>query len=133
MVYVYELYNENGIVEYVGESKNPKLRFHRHINLKRTNGTGKFFGRKDLQQRIVAEYENKKEAFKHQTELQKLYGLDVDMQKARDVQNQKGRKPFSEATLEKMRLAKLGKTYKELGRSETPLKNRKYDEGYKRK
>ena len=127
MVYVYELYNSEGIVEYVGESKNPKLRFHRHINLKRTNGTGKFFGRTDLNQRIVAEFMTKKEAFNYQTTLQKQYGLEVDMQKARDIQNIQGRKPFSEEAKEKMRMRKLGKTYAELGRKESPLKGRIYE------
>ena len=37
--YVYELYNLLGIVEYVGETVNPKLRFDKHIKTKPINPT----------------------------------------------------------------------------------------------
>ena len=77
--YVYELTNAYGIVEYVGESINPIGRFreHTHRKFRPKKGCGKFYGRTDLTLNILAEFENYKEAFDYQCQLQKKYfGID---------------------------------------------------------
>ena len=125
MRYVYELMNYYGTIEYVGESAKPEFRFHRHTKLKPGVGQGKFYRRTDLILNIVAEFETRKESFAFQVELQKEYGLEIDFVKARKVQDLTGRKPFSEETKEKMRLAKLGKTYEQIGRPPSSLKKTK--------
>jgi len=83
--YVYELYNLLGIVEYVGETVNPKLRFDKHIKTKPINkfgrknwGSGKFYGREDIQMHIAKEFDTKRKAFNFQCMLQAFYGLETD-------------------------------------------------------
>jgi len=122
MVSVYILKNQQGNVEYVGESKNPEFRFRRHVYYKPHKGSnvGKFYERYDLTMEIHSTHETKKEAYKVQCMLQDLYGLRPDQNQAMEAglntRFKKGHKP-SEETREKMKLAKLGKTYKEIGRA----------------
>jgi hypothetical protein len=78
--YVYELYNLLGTVEYVGETINPKERFRYHTKLKPKigSGWGKFYGRLDIQMNVVKDFNNKKDAYEYQCQLQKYYGLITD-------------------------------------------------------
>lgn len=71
--YVYELVNLMGTIEYVGETTNPKNRFQSH----KFKGN-KFYKRADITMNIVNEFPTKKEAWKHQCELQTEYGLISD-------------------------------------------------------
>jgi hypothetical protein len=81
--YVYELVNDDGNVEYVGESINPEFRFKRHTHYKphKASNVGKFYGRNDLKLKIIKEFNSKKEAFQYQCELQSKYGFTSDMEK----------------------------------------------------
>jgi len=78
--YVYELYNLVGTVEWVGESVNPKSRLYSHTKRKNypTNGNGKFYGRTDISMNIVAQFDNRIDAWDYQCKLQKEYGLNTD-------------------------------------------------------
>ena len=71
--HVYVLVNSNGIVEYVGETINPKRRFNEH---KWKNG--KFYNRTDISMHVVKLCDNKKTAWNYQCLLQKEYGLITD-------------------------------------------------------
>jgi predicted GIY-YIG superfamily endonuclease len=85
--YVYQLVNENNVVEYIGESFNPIARYKEHVHHKfrPKKGMGKFYGRTNLSLEVLAEFDNPKEAFDYQCELQKKYfGID-DRDKA--IQN----------------------------------------------
>ena len=79
--YVYELYNNHNVVEYVGESVNPKGRLISHKANCKGSGSGKFYNRPDIKMRIVAEFEDKKEAYQYQIQLQKKYNLETDNEK----------------------------------------------------
>ena len=81
MKYIYELFNTKGEIEYVGESINPHKRFINHKANSNGNGSGKFYNRPDISMRIVAQFENKKEAYQYQIKLQKEYGLETDNEK----------------------------------------------------
>ncbi len=80
--YVYELVNLMGTVEYVGESINPKRRLYQHTKEKPSpvGGKGRFYGRDDIFINIVKEFDNKKDAWNYQCELQNQYGLFSDRQ-----------------------------------------------------
>jgi len=83
MYYVYELINLQGTVEYVGQSKRPKVRFLQHT--KYNPGTslhGRFLGRQDLILNVVSCYETKAEVLQAEYELQKFWGLPCDKEKA---------------------------------------------------
>ena len=67
--YVYEIVNLMGTIEYVGESINAIERFKQHK-------LGKFYKRPDVFLNIVAEFNNRKDAYEYQCELQKKYGLE---------------------------------------------------------
>ena len=75
--FVYELFNSQGEVEYVGETGNPNQRFYSHTKKK----AGKFYGRTDISMRIVKDFDNKKEAFYFQCNLQKEHNLETDIEK----------------------------------------------------
>jgi len=92
--YVYELYNLEGTIEYVGETINPKKRFVKHIKTKPINkfgrnnyGSGKFYGRQDIFMHIAKEFDTKEKAFNFQCMLQAVYGLETD----REIQLRNGR------------------------------------------
>jgi predicted GIY-YIG superfamily endonuclease len=112
--YVYEIRNSLGIVEYVGETANPKERFGRHVwrrpcltkkgNV--SNGVGGFYGRTDVSLNIVKEFDNRKDAFNYQCELQKEYGFKTDSEKQADKFRGK---VHSDETKLKMSLAKIKK------------------------
>jgi predicted GIY-YIG superfamily endonuclease len=83
--YVYELVNKDNVVEHVGESYNPKARYREHVHHKfrPKKGMGKFYGRTDLTLEVVAEFDNRKEAFDYQCQLQtKYFGIN-DRDKAK--------------------------------------------------
>jgi predicted GIY-YIG superfamily endonuclease len=79
--YVYELVNSLGVVEYVGETTNPKQRLKSHFRKIKGHGYGKFAYRKDITMNIVKEFDNRKDAFAYQCELQKKYGFETDLEK----------------------------------------------------
>ena len=79
--YVYEIINFLGTIEYIGESKNPKKRFMCHKSINKSGSNGKFNGRQDIFMNIVKEFNNKKDAFNYQCELQKQYGFESDAEK----------------------------------------------------
>jgi predicted GIY-YIG superfamily endonuclease len=83
--YVYEIINLLGTVEYVGETTMPKRRFYAHTKIPKKIGvgSGRFYNRSDIFMNIVKEFDNKKEAFQYQIQLQKEYGLDTDLDKLR--------------------------------------------------
>ena len=78
--YVYELINLYGTIEDVGESSEPKIRLYNHTKRKRVSGSkhghGKYYGRQDLIMNIVAEFDNRSDALKLETELKISYGLE---------------------------------------------------------
>lgn len=75
--FVYELVNLMGTIEYVGETANPELRFFHHTKSR----NGKFKDRQDLIMNIVAEFDNRKDAYAHQCKLQNQYGWESDLDK----------------------------------------------------
>ena len=77
MWYVYEIVNNSGIVEYVGETINPKRRLSQH-KYKR------FRNRKDVRMEIVKTFDNRKDAFWYQVSLQKEFNLVTDCQLKRN-------------------------------------------------
>ena len=101
--YVYELYNLLGSLEYVGETCNPKVRMYHHTKIKPIvgSGCGKFYGRSDIFMHLVKEFDNKKDSFRYQCQLQQEYGMITDREKLIG--------PESEETKRKKSLAKLGK------------------------
>lgn len=78
--YVYKLESADKI-EHIGHTKNPKFRYYQHIKAK-PNGSscGKFYNRFDLQLNIVKEFDDRKEAYAYQCELQKQYGFATDIE-----------------------------------------------------
>ena len=75
--YVYEIVNSTGIIEYIGETINPKTRLERH----KSNKNGKFYKRKDIKLNVVKEFDNKEEAWWYQCELQIKNGFETDREK----------------------------------------------------
>jgi len=77
--YVYELINQQGVVEYVGTSINPKNRFKQHIKKKpstRNNSDGRFYQRFDLQLIIIKSYDNSYDAYLEEGRLKLKYGFE---------------------------------------------------------
>jgi predicted GIY-YIG superfamily endonuclease len=74
--FVYEIINILGTIEYVGETYDIEQRFQNHISK-----SGKFYGRNDIIINQVAEFDNRKDAFNYQCELQKQYGFETDFEK----------------------------------------------------
>ena len=72
-VYVYTLVNNNGQVEYVGETIYPIKRMQQH-----KSKYGKFYNRNDIKMQIIKEFDSKTDAYYFQCELQKQYGFDSD-------------------------------------------------------
>ena len=60
--HVYELFDQSGTIVYVGMTSDPKMRFTKHIKAKPGYGNGKFYGRTDLDIRILSIHSIKKEA-----------------------------------------------------------------------
>ena len=90
--YVYEIINLMGTVEYVGETTMPKRRFYSHTKIapKKGLGAGKFYNRSDIFMNIVCEFDNRKDAFEYQCDLQYQYGLETDKVKLKRNGFQKG-------------------------------------------
>lgn len=86
---VYKLVNDNGIVEYVGQSKCPDHRFKQHtiegIGWKK----GKFIGRTDITFEIIEEVYDIKEAHKREAYWQEFYGFIPEHKQARLTYNSK--------------------------------------------
>jgi predicted GIY-YIG superfamily endonuclease len=94
--YVYELYNLLGTIEYVGHTINAKSRLYSHTKAKPGNGCGKFYGRTDISMNIVKGFDNRKDAFQYQCQLQEQYGLETDKYKCGMAFRNKTRLPFSD-------------------------------------
>ncbi len=75
-VYVYTLVNNNGQVEYVGQTINPNNRLYYHKLI-----SGKFYSREDIKMIIIKECNNRKDALNYEEELQKQYGFETDRSK----------------------------------------------------
>lgn len=73
---VYELINQMGTVEYVGETTRPNRRFYQHTKDKPSSGLGKFYRRQDLYMNIVKTFDNRKEARLFEGELKLAYGME---------------------------------------------------------
>jgi len=93
--FVYELINLLGTIEYVGETQNPSERFNSHTKVKPGKAMRKFYGRQDIIMNIVAEFDNKKDAYDYQCKLQSHYGLITDSELLSQAMKGKSRKPFS--------------------------------------
>jgi predicted GIY-YIG superfamily endonuclease len=77
MYVVYQLVNEKGKIEYVGNTKNPNTRLSNHTCI---NGT--FAGRKDLSLEIIKSgFRKEKTAFNYQCKIQKELGFETDREK----------------------------------------------------
>jgi len=76
MKYVYELRRNNTAV-YVGESKNPTLRFEQHVKWKPTPGNGMFYGQSDLELVIVSGLLSIRDARDLEYSLKESYGMVV--------------------------------------------------------
>jgi predicted GIY-YIG superfamily endonuclease len=84
--YVYEIVNLMGTIEYVGETATPKRRWHDHHK-----PSGRFGNRSDVFMSIVCEFDNRKEAFNYQCELQEQYGFETDFNKLKRKQRLTGK------------------------------------------
>jgi predicted GIY-YIG superfamily endonuclease len=62
--HVYELFDQEGTIVYVGMSYNPKNRLYSHTKIKPGPGHGTFYGRTDLDFRILSTHPTRKEAMK---------------------------------------------------------------------
>jgi predicted GIY-YIG superfamily endonuclease len=74
--YVYKIVNSNNQIEYIGETIRPEKRFYNH-----THGGGLFNNRTDVKMEIIKEFDNKRDAYFYQSELQTKYGLESDLEK----------------------------------------------------
>jgi predicted GIY-YIG superfamily endonuclease len=88
--YVYKLINSKDKIEYIGETMHPNARF-------RVHKSKKFRGRNDIKMVIVAEFDNRKDAYNYQCDLQKQYGLISDKEIMSYVQKCANKKGASEA------------------------------------
>ena len=114
--YVYELYNQMGTIEYVGESTNTKRRWYEH-----SCKNGKFYKRLDIKMHIVKEFDIRRDAWDYQCQLQAEYGSETDSEKVTNIPNEetkqkmreahKLRKPISNETKEKKRCIMIGNNY----------------------
>jgi len=119
--YVYELYNELGSIEYVGETIDPATRFYSHTKRRpvlkkdgKPNGHGKFYKRLDIHMNIVKEFDNKRDAWNYQCELQEEYQFKTDRQTNSEARigNQfaKGN-TFSHSEKTKSKMSEIRKKY----------------------
>ncbi len=81
--YVYQLVNEQNIIEYIGEAFDPERRFKEHKKNTTKSGMGKFKGRTDLKLEVIAEFDNTKDAYDYQCGLQKIYFGTSDKEQAK--------------------------------------------------
>jgi predicted GIY-YIG superfamily endonuclease len=110
--YVYELYNQMGTIEYVGETTNPLSRWYNHKSI-----NGKFYNRLDIKMHIVKEFDNRRDAWYYQCELQSEYKITTDSEKISNSlkcrtreersNSQKG-KVHSDLTKQKMSCSRIG-------------------------
>jgi predicted GIY-YIG superfamily endonuclease len=75
-VFVYTIVNNNGKVEYVGQTTNPKKRLYEHQLI-----SGKFYNREDIKMIIIKECNNRKDALNYEEKLQKKCGFETDRSK----------------------------------------------------
>jgi hypothetical protein len=76
--FVYELVNLMGTVEYVGRTKEPKMRWIEHVKKKPIegiSGKGLFYGRQDLVMNLVKEFDNVKDANYYEGRLKLEHGF----------------------------------------------------------
>jgi predicted GIY-YIG superfamily endonuclease len=88
--YVYEIVNLMGTIEYVGETTMPKRRLWNHTSNGNGSGSGRFNNRSDIFMNIVAEFDNRKDAFNYQCKLQYEYGFETDADKRQKFVNPNG-------------------------------------------
>jgi len=70
---VYEIYNSQNIVEYVGEThRTIEQRLHEHVSLRKS----KFYNRNDLLIRCIAEFNNRESALLLEGELKLKYNFE---------------------------------------------------------
>jgi len=91
---VYELINLMGSVEYVGETTRPEARFAEHIKYKsdKCSGKGKFYGRTDITMNIAGEFDNRKDAYNFQCQLQSEYGIKTDAEQNTRTHSEESKK-----------------------------------------
>lgn len=78
MRYVYALMNGDNQVEYIGETKSPKWRLYDHTRRTR----GRFYGRTDMQIKIISAHQTRFESYRMQCHLQELFGIESDREKS---------------------------------------------------
>lgn len=121
---VYEIFDCEGNVIYVGSSKNPKKRFYQHTKTppsETKSGHGYFYGREDLDFRIVESgFQSLSDAMVFEKELHYTHGLDWGMDKTHDsirgrknpkISELKKGKPRSPETIKKMSEKMRGKKH----------------------
>lgn len=76
---IYKLINEEGVIVYIGQTNNVEIRLYTHTKRRPCvgNGSGKFYGL-TLTIEVIEYVYTRKEAFKREEELQRLYGLNTD-------------------------------------------------------
>jgi len=76
-IYLYELINLLGTVEYVGITSNVKSRSYQHLKAKpnKNLSRGRFYKRQDLFLNVVDIFDNRSEAWKAEGELKKLHNI----------------------------------------------------------
>ena len=119
--YVYELYNELGSIEYVGETINPAERFYSHTKRQpvlkkdgKPNGHGKFYKRVDIHINVVAEFDTKSEAWKYQCQLQNEWGFESDAEtnsKARKGNQFAKGNTFNHSTETRLKMSEIRSEY----------------------
>ena len=78
--YVYELINDETVVEYVGVTKHPNKRLFQHTKIKphkvKPSSTyGMFYGREDIRMEIIVGFDTRKEALKTEGAIKEENGL----------------------------------------------------------
>ena len=76
MYKVYKIVNVDGVVEYVGQTNNPKRRFKDHTCVDpKHRGSGKFYKRTDVHMEIISECETKVLARAEEVKWQIFYNV----------------------------------------------------------
>ena len=76
--YVYEIRDNDGIVLYVGKTKNPRQRLYQHVKIEpKSKGNGTFYKRSDVSLHVIDKFLNSTDAITFETELKIKYGFEV--------------------------------------------------------
>lgn len=79
MLYIYELRNQEGQLEYIGQSKDPKQRYYAHV-YRKPNATlshGRFRGRTDLELTIIGATQDRVSAHEIEAMFKKANNMPV--------------------------------------------------------